>query len=79
MIMNLVTNILGFMIYSQLEYIWAGRGCDIGMRWMCGLEGTSKELGGDEGEVVLYWEGFCFGVEVLNGGHLKATSGDTES
>ena len=28
----------------------AGRGDDIRVRWMCGLEGTSEELSGDEGE-----------------------------
>ena len=78
MIMNLVTNILGFMIYSQLEYIWAGRGCDIGMGWVCGLEGTGEELCGNEGEVVVDWEGFGLCVKMPNGCHLHTAGGYSE-
>ena len=62
-----------------LHVAWAVGGCDIWMRWMSGLEGTRKELGGYEGKVVFYWEGLGFRVEMVNGGHLQAASCDTES
>ena len=48
----------------------AGRSCDIGMGWVCGLEGTGEELCGEEGEVVVYWEGFSYGVKIVDGSHL---------
>ena len=35
---------------------------------MCGSEGTSEELDADERKVFLHREGFCFRVEMFNGG-----------
>ena len=48
------------------------------VRWMCGLEGTSEELGADERKVFLHREGFCFRVEMFNGGHFKTASGNAK-
>ena len=56
----------------------AGRGCDIGMGWVCGLEGTGEELCGDEGEVVVNWEGFSLCVKMPDGCHLHTASGNSE-
>ena len=43
-----------------------------------GDEGTGKELGGEEGQVVVDWEdgGFC--VKMTLAGHLHAARDDTE-
>ena len=56
----------------------AGRGCDKGMGWVCGLEGTGEELCGDEGEVVIDWEGFGLCVKMPNGCHLHTACGYSE-
>ena len=57
---------------------WAGRGCDIGMGWVCGLEGTGEELRGEEGEVVIYWKGFGLCVKMHDGCLLHTAGGNSE-
>ena len=56
----------------------AGGGCDYGMGWVRGDEGSGKELGGEEGEVVVHWEdnGFC--VKMVHAGHLHEARADME-
>ena len=56
----------------------AGRSCDVGVGRVCGLEGTGEELCGDEGEVVVYWEGLGCGVKIVDGSHLNTTGGNSE-
>ena len=43
-----------------------------------GLEGAGKELGAEEGEVVVDREGEGFGVKMVNGTHLHAAGGYAE-
>ena len=55
-----------------------GEGCDYGVGDMGGQEGTGKELGAEEGEVVVDGKGKGFGVKMVNGTHLHATGGNAE-
>ena len=57
---------------------WTRRGNNVRVRGMCGLKGTSEKLGADERKVFLNRKDFCFGVEVLNGGHFETASGNAE-
>ena len=53
-------------------------GCDYGMGRVGGDEGSGKELGGEEGQVVFDWEDSGFCVKMTLAGHLHAARADPE-
>ena len=56
----------------------AGGGGDQRVGRVRGLKGAGKELGGEEGKVVVDGKGFGFCVKMLNGRHLHTSGGNTE-
>ena len=48
------------------------------MRWMSGLEGSGKELCGEQGEGVVHGKNLGFCVKVASGGSLHAASSNAE-
>ena len=56
----------------------AGRGCSDRVGWVGGDKGTGKELGRQEGEVVMGFEGLGICVKVVNARHLHAACRGSE-
>ena len=64
--------------WSVFHVSGAGWGVDQVVRWMSGLEGSGKELFGEQGEGFVYGENLGFCVKVPSGGSLHVASSNAE-